>query len=179
MKDEAEAAQHELDEFFGAQFTPDSAQSPHSFSNAPSVLAGAAAPASTSHEFDTAKSKPATNENLSHVDDSGRASMVDVAHVCSPTSCSKLTLFLLFLYCQPQVSQERSSYSPLLSVTPVVDHMCLHSCGSLFQCFYGILLPRLVSSFDMSDWPASDMPCDSMTFLPHLPIPSVLISAYC
>ena len=131
VKDDVTAAQNELDEFFGAQYhAPDSA---HSISSAPSVLA-AVTPASTSHTVGTARDVRDQDSQLSHVDASGRASMVEVAHVRSPTSQSASLPTLPF---KPQVSQESGSYSPLLSVTPVVEHVSLRVCGTLLQCFHG------------------------------------------
>jgi hypothetical protein len=77
--DEAAAAQRELDEFFGAQYTPGITQPQHA--DATSVLAHAA-PAS--HEFHVPnRVTSSAPSNLTHVDESGRATMVDVTHVCS------------------------------------------------------------------------------------------------
>ena len=132
VKDDVTAAQQELDEFFGAQYhAPDSAQS---ISSAPSVLAGAS-PAPTSPSLGTAKDVRDPDSQLSHVDASGRASMVDVAQVLSRTPC--LSPSLPALAFQPQVSQESSSFNPLLSVTPVVEHVGLRVCGPLLQCLHG------------------------------------------
>lgn len=110
VNDEAVAAQRELDEFFGAEFTGNAEQSPHA--NAASMLGGLQAPSPFVNLQAPSDSSAKENANLSHVDETGRASMVDVGHVrhyavfCRPVPI-------------PQVSQERSS-ATLLSVTPVV-----------------------------------------------------------
>lgn len=83
--DEIAAAQNELDEFFGSQYNaPEAAPS---MASAPSVLA-AATPSTKSHRLSTEKSVTDKDSRLSHVDASGRASMVDVAHVRSLPSLS-------------------------------------------------------------------------------------------
>lgn len=73
VKDDVTAAQNELDEFFGAQYhAPDSA---HSISSADSV--------------GTARDVRDADSQLSHVDASGRASMVEVAHKDSSVRIAK------------------------------------------------------------------------------------------
>jgi hypothetical protein len=80
VRDEAAAAQRELDEFFGVQFAGESGQSTHS--PAPSVLAGATTGPHDLHARKDDDPRSDAPSVLSHVDDSGRASMVEVGQVC-------------------------------------------------------------------------------------------------
>lgn len=81
VNDEAVAAQRELDEFFGAEFTGNAEQSPHA--NAASMLGGLQAPSPSVNLQTSSDSSAKVNANLSHVDETGRASMVDVGHKAS------------------------------------------------------------------------------------------------